>query len=129
MIYRIDVQITVPLNATEVVDRVEDCITNLFPNAEVTESPGELIAETHSMDHFADRLREQSIQATARDVFRRRIDANTFDFELKKQAAFKGVVNFSVGNPDELGDMYVRVRVEEPAIEEFIDHIAPAGSE
>ena len=129
MIYRIDVQITVPLNATEVVDRVEECITNLFPNAAVEESPGELIAETHSMDHFADRLREQSIQATARDVFRRRTDGDTFDFELKKQAAFKGVVNFSVGNPDELGDMFVRVRVEEPTIEELIDHIAPSVSE
>ena len=129
MIYRIDVQITVPLKATEVVDRVEDCITNLFPNADVRESPGELIAETHSMDHFAERLREQSIQATARDVFRRRTAGDTFDFELKKQAALQGVVNFSVGNPDELGDVYVRVRVEEPAVEEFIDHIAPPAEE
>ena len=129
MIYRIDVQITVPLKATEVVDRVEECITNLFPNADVRESPGELIAETHSMDHFAERLREQSIQATARDVFRRRTAGDTFDFELKKQAALQGVVNFSVGNPDELGDMHVRVRVEEPAVEEFIDHIAPPGEE
>ena len=129
MIYRIDVQITVPLKATEVVDRVEECITNLFPNADVRESPGELIAETHSMDHFAERLREQSIQATARDVFRRRTAGDTFDFELKKQAALQGVVNFSVGNPDELGDVYVRVRVEEPAVEEFIDHIAPPAEE
>jgi len=129
MIYRIDVQITVPLKATEVVDRVEECITNLFPNADVRESPGELIAETHSMDHFAERLREQSIQATARDVFRRRTAGDTFDFELKKQAALQGVVNFSVGNPDELGDMHVRVRVEEPAVEEFINHIAPPGEE
>lgn len=129
MIYRIDVQISVPLKATEVVDRVEDCITNLFPNADVRESPGEMIAETHSMDHFAERLREQSIQATARDVFRRRTTGDTFDFELKKQAALQGVVNFSVGNPDELGDMHVRVRVEEPAVEEFIDHIAPPGEE
>ncbi len=126
MIYRIDVQITVPIKATEVSDRVEDAITNLFPNAEVRESHGELIAETHSMDHFADRLREQSIQTTARDLFRSRIDGDTFDFELKKQAAFEGVVNFAVGNPDELGELHVRVRVDEPAIEAIIDHIAPA---
>lgn len=127
MIHRIDVQITVPLKATEVTDRVEDAITNLFPGAEIHESHGELIVETHSMDHFADRLREQSIQATARDLFNRRSSGDAFDFELKKQAAFEDVVNFSVGNPDELGDMHVRVRVEEPSLEAFIDYIAPPG--
>jgi predicted RNA binding protein with dsRBD fold (UPF0201 family) len=40
------------------------------------------------------------------------------------------VVNFAVGNPDELGDVHVSVRVEEPDAETFIDYIAPPqGSE
>ena len=125
MIHRIDVQVTTPLNPTEVKARVEDAITNLFPTAEVEERHGELIAEAHSMDRFAERLREQNIVDTAREVFRRNLEGDTFAFDLKKQAAHQGVVNFAVGNPDELGDLHVRVRVEEPDAEAFVDHLAP----
>lgn len=125
MIHRIDVQVTTPLRATEVRERVERAITNLFPTAEVEERHGEVIAETHSMEHFAERLREQNIVDAAGDVFRRNLEGDTFAFDLKKQAAHEGVVNFAVGNPDELGDLHVRVRVEEPDAAAFIDHVAP----
>ena len=125
MIHRIDVQITTPLNPTELRDRVEAAITNLFPTAEVEERHGELIAEAHSMERFAERLREQNIVDSAREVFRGNLEGETFAFDLKKQAAHEGVINFAVGNPDELGDLHVRVRVEEPAPEAFIDHVAP----
>ena len=124
MIHRIDVQVTTPLNPTEVKARVEDAITNLFPTAEVEERHGELIAEAHSMDRFAERLHEQNIVDTAREVFRRNLEGDTFAFDLKKQAAHQSVVNFAVGNPDELGDLHVRVRVEEPDAEAFIEHLA-----
>jgi len=125
MIHRIDVQVTTPLNPTEVKARVEDAITNLFPTAEVEERHGELVAEAHSMDRFGERLREQNIVDAARDVLRRGTEGDTVAFDLKKQAAFEGVVNFAVGNPDELGDLHVRVRVEEPDAETFVDHLAP----
>ena len=125
MIHRIDVQVTTPLNPTERRERVETAITNLFPTAEVEERHGELIAEAHSMDRFAERIREQNIVDTAREVFRANLEGATFAFDLKKQAAHEGVVNFAVGNPDELGDLHVRVRVEEPSAEEFVDYVAP----
>ncbi|MDY6818933.1 MAG: RNA-binding domain-containing protein [Halobacteriales archaeon] len=125
MIYRIDVQITTPLYATEVKDRVTDAITTLFPGAEVEERHGELIGETHSLDHFAERLEEQAIVDTARELFFETSDGDTFSFDLKKQAAHEGVVNFAVGNPSELGEIHVRVRVEEPDVATFIEHIAP----
>lgn len=125
MIYRIDVQITTPLNPTEVRDRVEDAITTLFPTAAVEERHGELIAETHSLDRLTERLREQAIVDTAREVFLANRHGDTFSFDLKKQAAFHGVVNFSVGEADELGDIHVRVRVEDPDVDAFIDYIAP----
>jgi len=128
MIHRIDVQVTTPLRATEVRERVETAITNLFPTADVEERHGELVGTAHSMEHFAERLREQNIVDAARDVFVRTLEGDTFAFDLKKQAAHEGVVNFSVGNPDELGDLHVRVRVEEPDAEAFIDLVAP-GSE
>ena len=126
MIHRIDVRITTPLNPTEVRDRVETAITNLCPAAAVEERNGELYAETHAMDRFAEKLRDREIVDAARDVFLASVEGDTFAFDLKKQPAFEGVVNFAVGNPDELGDLHVRVRVDEPDVEGFVDYLAPA---
>ncbi|WP_435320023.1 RNA-binding domain-containing protein [Haloarchaeobius sp. TZWSO28] len=125
MIYSVDVQITAPVNDTEVTDRVADAITNLFPEAEVEAHPGELMATTHQLEHFSERLHEQEILDTARGQFFSNQEGDTFSFDLKKQAAFEGRVNFAVGNPDELGDIHVRVRVKDPSVEEFVDYVAP----
>jgi len=125
MIYSIDVRIEVPVEPTEVTDRVEDAVSTVFPNAEFTHEPGKLVAETHTLDPFSDVLHEQEILDTARREFFNHADEDGFSFDLKKQAAFQGVVNFSVGNPDELGDIEVDVRVREPDVEAIIDAIAP----
>jgi len=125
MIYRIDVRVVAPVRDTEVTDRVADAVRNLFPNAELSEEPGRLVAEAHSMDAFSERLHEQEILDTARREFFRRADDEGFAFALKKQAAFKGVINFAVGNPDELGDIEVRVTVHDPEVEAVVDHVAP----
>jgi hypothetical protein len=125
MIYRIDVRVIAPVRDTEVTDRVTDAVRNLFPNAEIREEPGRLVAEAHSMDAFSERLHEQEILDTARREFFRRADDEGFAFALKKQAAFKGVINFAVGNPDELGDIEVQVTVHDPEVEAFVDHVAP----
>jgi len=125
MIHRIDVRVVAPVRDTEVTDRVADAVRNLFPNAELREEPGQLVAEAHSMDAFSERLHEQEILDTARREFFRRADDEGFAFALKKQAAFKGVINFAVGNPDELGDIEVQVTVHDPEVEGFVDHVAP----
>lgn len=125
MIYSIDVRIEVPVQPTEVTDRVADAVSTVFPNAEFTHEPGELVAETHTLDPFSDVLYEQEILDTARREFFNHADDEGFSFTLKKQAAFQGVVNFAVGNPDELGDIDVEVRVREPDVESMIDAIAP----
>lgn len=127
MNYRIDVEVTTPLNPTESRERVETAIGNLFPEAEIVEADGRLVGQTHSFARFVERVREQSIVDAARDRFRAGIDADGFSFALKKQAAYVGVVNFSVGGADELGDLSVHVRVEGPAVEAFIDHVLPAS--
>lgn len=124
-IYRVDVQITAPVNNTEVADRVVDAVQNLFPEAEIEERHGEVIGEAHGMEHFSDLLLRQEILDTARGAFFENHRGDTFSFDLKKQAAYQGVVNFAVGTPDELGDIHVRVRVEEPSVEEYVDHVAP----
>lgn len=125
MIYSVDVQITAPVADTEVTDRVADAILNVFPNATVEERPGELVAETHSLETFSEHLHRREILDAARKVFFENRRGDTFSFDLKKQPAFEGVVTFAVGNPSELGDIHVRVRVEEPSVEAYIDQVAP----
>ncbi|MFD1598562.1 RNA-binding domain-containing protein [Halobellus rarus] len=129
MIYRIDARIVAPVRDTEVTDRVEDAVRNLFPNVEFEHRPGELVGETHSLERFSERLHEQEILETARTEFFKRADDEGFSFALKKQAAFKGVINFAVGNPDELGDIHVHVTVNEPDVESYVDHVAPPTEE
>lgn len=125
MIYSIDVEITAPVYDTELSDRVGAAIEALFPEAEIERRHGEITAEAHSLDHFSELLHRQSILDTARGVFFDTKRADGFSFALKKQAAFESVVNFAVGETDELGELNVRVRVREPTVEEFIDQIAP----
>ncbi|GAB6879895.1 RNA-binding domain-containing protein [Halorubrum gandharaense] len=129
MIYSIDARIEAPVRDTEVTDRVADAVHNVFPDADLTHEDGMLVAETHTLDAFSDVLHEQEILDTARRVFRRNLTDEGFSFALKKQAAFEGVVNFSVGNPDELGDITVDVRVRDPDPEAFVDYIAPETDE
>jgi predicted RNA binding protein with dsRBD fold (UPF0201 family) len=125
MIYSIDAEIRAPVYDTEVSDRVADAITNLFPEAEPELQHGELAAEVHSLDEFSEQLHRQAILDTARGVFFEDRRGDSFSFQLKKQAAFQGLVNFVADEPGELGAITVRVRVGEPSVEEFIDHIAP----
>ncbi|ELY65210.1 RNA-binding domain-containing protein [Natrinema versiforme] len=124
-IYRVDVEITAPIYDTEVTNRVLDAVANVFPNADLEEEFGEVSGETHTLDHFSELLHKQEILDTARGEFFANREGDTFTFALKKQAAFEEYVNFSVGKPDELGEIAVRVRVEEPTLEEYVDHIAP----
>ncbi|WP_338740069.1 RNA-binding domain-containing protein [Haloplanus salilacus] len=129
MIHRIDVRVIAPVRDTEVTDRVVDAVENLFPNAEISQKPGRVVGEAHSMEAFSERLHEQEILDTARREFFARADEDGFAFALKKQAAFQGLVNFAVGNPDELGDVEVQVTVHDPDVESVVDHVAPPTEE
>ena len=124
-VYSIDVEITAPVYDTEVTDRVADAITALFPDAEPEHRHGELTATVHNLERFSERLHQQAILDTARDLFFENHRGDSFSFRLKKQAAFEGVVNFVVDEPGELGVIAVRVRVDEPSVEEVIDRVAP----
>jgi len=125
VVYSVDVTVTAPVMDTEVTSRVKDAVLNLFPEADLTERHGELVGEAHSMAHFSERLHEQEILDTARNQFFDGVRSAGFEFAVKKQAAFVGVVNFAVGNPGELGEITVRVGVHDPGVEAYIDHVAP----
>ncbi|MFT4946950.1 MAG: putative RNA binding protein with dsRBD fold (UPF0201 family) [Natronomonas sp.] len=125
MNYAIEAEITAPVFDTEIQDRVAAAITEIFPEAEPEFQYGELTATVHSLDQFSEQLHRQEILDTARGVFFDNRTDDSFSFRLKKQAAFQGLVNFVVDEPGELGGIAVRVRVEEPSVEEFVAHIAP----
>jgi predicted RNA binding protein with dsRBD fold (UPF0201 family) len=129
VIYSVDVRIEAPVRDTEVTDRVADAVVNVFPDAEPVHEDGRLVAEAHTLDAFSDVLHEQEILDTARRVFRQNRTDDGFAFALKKQAALEGVVNFAVGEPDELGEIDVEVRVREPDVDSFIDYVAPETDE
>ncbi len=125
MIYSVDVEITAPVYDTEVTDRVADAVRNLFPGADPEYRHGELTATVHDLEHFSEALYRQAILDTARGVFLENHRDDTFSFRVKKGAAFEGVVNFVVDDAGELGAISARVRVAEPTVEEYIDHVAP----
>ncbi|MEF8888119.1 MAG: RNA-binding domain-containing protein [Haloarculaceae archaeon] len=124
MIYRLEAEVTAPVYDTEVTDRVADAITELFPGAEPELRHGELTATVHDLEHLSELLHRQEILDTARGAFLSNRRGDSFSFQLKKQAAFEGVVNFVV-EPGELGAITVRVAVEEPDVESYVDHVAP----
>ena len=124
-VYSIDVRVTAPVHDTEVTDRVADAVTNIFPTADPSYEGDQIVAECHDMSHVSELLHREEILDTARGVFFDTLEDDTFAFELNKQAAFEGRINFAVGGPAELGNVHVRVRVKEPSAEEFIDAVAP----
>ncbi|MEE6210628.1 RNA-binding domain-containing protein [Salarchaeum sp. III] len=127
--YAVTATIDAPVQPTEVPERVADAVRELFPNADLTVTDDAVRGTTHDLNRFRERLYEQEILDTARAEFQRnRVDGG-FSFDLKKQAAFQGVVNFSVGSPAELGDIHVEVEVDEPSVDEFVAHLAPETRE
>jgi predicted RNA binding protein with dsRBD fold (UPF0201 family)/dephospho-CoA kinase len=125
VVYSVDVDIVVPVMDTEVEARVRDTVEGLFPEAEFEKGHGELRGESHSLEHFSELLHDQQILDTARGQFFADQSGDSFSFDLKKQAAFRGVVNFAVGNPGELGEIHVDVTVRDPSVEAYVDHVAP----
>lgn len=141
-VYRVEVRVVAPVHPTEVTDRVEDAVENLFPDAEIEREAGRVVGTARSVEQFAELLRRQEILDTARERLldgrrgeseaprasgSRTVESSgeAIHVELKKLAAFQGVVNFAVGTSDELGELAVRIRVEEPTVEEFVDAVAP----
>lgn len=127
--YSVDVRVTAPVMDTEIEERVVRAVESLFPACEAVVEDGRVVAEGHGVTEFAACLREQRILDTARAAL---LDARAGDrlvFDLKKQAAFTGKVNFAVGNPAELGDLHVEVTVHEPEPVAFVELLAPETDE
>ncbi|WP_330632116.1 RNA-binding domain-containing protein [Halocatena halophila] len=132
-IFHVTATFEAPVYATERTERVIEAIDTLAPEATVeTQSgderaPGTVVARTHSLERLSERFHEQAILDSARTTMLDGLtpETNTVTFRLKKQAAYADVVNFAVGDPDELGDITVTITVSEGDPAAYVRQLAP----
>ncbi len=121
MVYR--VRIEAPIRPTEDPAKVETAVRRLFPDASPRREGAWVRAETESIDTLLKKAGEERVQDAARGtLWRGRLDERSTRFELNKQAAFMGRVNFNeVTHP--LGDLVVTIETD--SLEALLDRISP----
>lgn len=115
------------VNATESGEKVRQAVLNLFPRAALDPSPDAVRGETNDLDALAKAIRSARVLDTARAVFLRGMtsDGLSTAFDLNKQAAFSGRLNFATV-PGPLGDIQVMVVAGTPEeLRAWIDAVAP----
>ena len=107
----IEISVRTPIHETEVQDKVERAIRNIFPDAALERSNNLIRGTSHTLETFANLLRAQRIRSAANVELMKRVSSNSFEFTLNKQAALVGKVNFW---RDPLGPIFVRVVAPSP---------------
>jgi Uncharacterized protein conserved in archaea len=116
---------------TEVEERVRKAVENIFPGTRLTLIKKEgyvdrLEGAAPSLDALHEFLRRQKILDTARHSFFDELEGKEISFQLNKQAAFMGYVNF-LDHDVALGGIYVTIETDEPEL--IIDWLAPVTAE
>lgn len=118
------IEIFAVVHPTEDRARVEQSILNLFPDAKLAFEKGRLSAESESLAAMLKKVRSQAIPDATRAALVRHLeeDEQETSFDLGKQAAFVGKVNFAdMAHP--LGDLHVVVKSER--LMDILNEIAP----
>lgn len=106
------VKVSALVYPTELEEKVKTTITNLFPIELQVEEYGipRLCGEgdLESLRSLHLRLREERILDTARHILLTGVQGSTTQFQLNKQVAFAGKVNFPAGE-ESLGSIYVEI--------------------
>jgi len=108
-----DLSIRASIYPTEDEERINNAILNLFPDAKITIEDNVLNAISPNMNYFTQRVKEQKIQDSARQILKSSIHNNELIFYLNKQAAFMGKVNFTEGDSI-LGDIKIIIDADMP---------------
>ena len=118
-----DIRIEAPIKPTEDAAKVETAVRAIFPDAAVTMDEHWVRATSHDLDTLLKKTGEERVNDAARGaLWRGRIDARSTRFEINKQAAFMGRINFNeITHP--LGDLIVTVAVDD--LEALLDRISP----
>ena len=125
--------VTALVNPTEIRERVETAIMNIFPIQLELQDFGIPSLTGHGgiedLRKFHRLLREERILDTARRIMLSRIEGETLNFRLSKQIAFIGKVNFPPVE-ESLGSIHVEISTEnQDDLRRVIDWLAPETSE
>ena len=112
------------VHPTEDIEKIKHAILSLFPDCTFTILAGKIVGESHSIDTFAQILKEERIRDTARSVFLSSLKKHSDEiiFGINKQVATVGKISFSVENVP-LGNIIITIKGEN--LRELIDEIAP----
>jgi len=115
---------------TEPEEKVRHAIENVFPHAKLhmVKQKGyvDRLEGAAGLDHLHDLLRRQKILDTARSAMFKGLEDNEISFELNKQAAYMGDLNF-LGHEVALGGIYVTIEYKDPEL--IINWLAPETRE
>jgi predicted RNA binding protein with dsRBD fold (UPF0201 family) len=114
------VRVETPCRPTESLAKVKLALLRIFPDLTFEREDERVVATTDSLERMRDLIRGQRIRDTARSQLLAARNGDRTQVVLSKQAAFMGVVNFSVGSA--LGD--ISVTIESDDLTTVIDHIA-----
>jgi predicted RNA binding protein with dsRBD fold (UPF0201 family)/dephospho-CoA kinase len=123
--------VSVLLFPTEVEERVRKSVENIFPGTRLSLIKKEgyvdrLEGTAPSLDALHELLRRQKILDTARHSLFGNLKGKEISFQLNKQAALMGYVNF-LDHDVALGGIYVTIETDEPEL--IIDWLAPVTAE
>ncbi len=127
----IDTTVSALLLPTEVEERVRKAVENVFPGTRLTLIKKEgyvdrLEGTAPSLDTLHGLLRRQQILDTARHSLFKGLAGKEISFQLNKQVALMGYVNF-LDHDVPLGGISVTVETDEPEL--IIDWLAPLTAE
>jgi predicted RNA binding protein with dsRBD fold (UPF0201 family) len=90
---------------------VKLALLRLFPDLVFEREDDRIVGTTSSLEKLRELIRNQRIRDSARGRFLAGRFRDSTRVALSKQAAFMGVVNFSVGSP--LGDIVVEIESDD----------------
>jgi len=115
---------------TELEEKVRHAIENIYPGARLRmiklKGYVDRLEGITGLDRLHDLLRKQKILDTARSAMFKDLKDNEISFELNKQAAYMGYVNF-LDHEVALGGIYVTIHYKDPRL--IIDWLAPETRE
>jgi predicted RNA binding protein with dsRBD fold (UPF0201 family)/cytidylate kinase len=115
---------------TEPEEKVRQAILNIFPDAKLhfIQEKGyvDRLEGTAGLDHLHELLRKQKILDTARDAMHKGLKDSEISYELNKQAAYMGDLNF-LDHDVALGGINVTIHYKDPEL--IIDWLAPETRE
>ncbi len=109
------IRLRAPVNATEDASRVSSAVLNLFPEATLTTSEGQVSGDGGSLERLAELIRNHQIPDTARGTMLRGRRGAVTRFRLGKQAAYVNHPNFGASGDatGPLGDIEVVVEAKD----------------